>query len=223
MRYLSRFQDRRDAGRQLGDALRPYKNRPDVLVLALPRGGVPVAYEVAKSLSCPLDVLVVRKLGVPGQEELAMGAVASGGILTLNADVLELMHITSEQIEAVIRREKRELERRERAYRGDRPPLDVHARIVLLIDDGLATGTTMRAAASALRQLGVKRLIVAIPVGSAQSCERLRRDVDQVICLIESEDLTAISLWYDDFRQTTDKEVEDLLDESVSESLAKHL
>jgi putative phosphoribosyl transferase len=221
MRLVNRFQDRRDAGRQLGQALRRYKNRTDVLVLALPRGGVPVAYEVAKSLACPLDVLVVRKLGVPDQPELAMGAIASGDVLKLNEEVLELMRIAPKEIEAVTIREKRELERRERAYRGGRPPLNVHDRIVIVVDDGLATGITMQAAVSALRQLGVRHLVVAIPVGAVQSCERLRADVDELLCLIESADLIAISMWYDDFRQTTDAEVEDLLNQVVSEPLVK--
>lgn len=220
MSHLKTFRDRRDAGRQLGEALREYKNQRDVLVLALPRGGVPVAYEVAKFLRCPLDVLVVRKLGVPRQEELAMGAIASGGVLELNKELIELMRLSPEEIGAVIQREKRELQRRERIYRGDTGQLEVHGKIVLLVDDGLATGSTMRAAISALRQLGAKRLIVAVPVGAVQSCRRILRDADDLVCLRQPEDLIAISLWYDDFRQTTDRDVEELLNEGVSQPLS---
>jgi putative phosphoribosyl transferase len=217
---LGTFRDRRDAGRQLGEALREYKNRRDVLVLALPRGGVPVAYEVAKFLGCPLDVLVVRKLGVPRQEELAMGAIASGGVLKLNEELIQLMRLSPEEIRTVIQREKRELQRRERAYRGDRGQLEVHGKVVLLVDDGLATGSTMRAAISALRQLGPRRLVVAIPVGAIQSCRRILRDADDLVCLRQPEDLIAISLWYDDFGQTTDRDVEELLNQAVSQPLS---
>jgi putative phosphoribosyl transferase len=213
MKPARKFRDREEAGRELARALR-HENQSEVLALALPRGGVPVAYEVAKALACPLDVLVVRKLGVPGQEELAMGAIASGGVRVLNHEVLRLLEVTPEEIEHVARRETRELERRERAYRGDRPPFDAGGRVVLLVDDGLATGTTMRAAVSAIRKLGARRVVVAVPVGAAQSCELLRKDADELICLAEPEDLMAISVWYEDFRQTTDQEVQDLLSKS---------
>lgn len=207
-----RFIDRADAGAQLARALAKYANQPDVIVLALPRGGVPVGYQVAKALGCPLDVLIVRKLGVPGQEELAMGAIASGGIRELNREVIGMLGITQEEIEAAAHRETQELERRERAYRGARPPLEVRDRVILLVDDGLATGTTMRAAVSALRQLGATKIVVAVPVGAAQSCRQLRREVDELVCLLEPEDLVAISLWYEEFPQTSDQEVQELLE-----------
>jgi len=205
------FADRTEAGKQLAKALVKYANRPDTIVLALPRGGVPLGYEVAKALHCPLDVLVVRKLGTPGQEELAMGAVASGGVRVLNHEVTDYLNIAPEDIDAVARRETRELERRERAYRGHRSPLDIRGRVVLLVDDGLATGTTMRAAVSAIRKLGAKEIVAAIPVGAVHSCRQLGAEVDELICLVRPDDFVAISVWYDDFRQTTDQEVQELL------------
>jgi putative phosphoribosyl transferase len=211
MKATYRFRNRVEAGRQLARALRKFAHQPGVIVLALPRGGVPVGHEIAKALGCPLDVLIVRKLGVPGQEELAMGAIASGGIRVLNREVVNLLKMTPEEIEQATRREQRELERRERAYRGGQPPLDVRDRVVLLVDDGLATGTTMRAAVSALRKLGARQIVAAIPVGAAQSCEALRGDVDELVCLLQPDDLIAISMWYDEFPQTTDQEVQDLL------------
>src|SRR5712691_5510170 len=165
------FRNRTDAGRQLAARLGRYEDRADVLVLALPRGGVPVAYEVAKELKAPLDVFLVRKLGVPGYEELAMGAIASGGVRVLNEDVIDYLRIPDEVIDAVAAREQRELERRERAYRDDRPPPDVKDRIVILIDDGLATGSTMRAAAASLRLLKPRRIVVAVPVSSPETCD----------------------------------------------------
>jgi putative phosphoribosyl transferase len=205
------FRDRREAGRQLAQHLVAYANRPDVLVLALPRGGVPVAYEVARALHAPLDVFLVRKLGLPGHEEYAMGAVASGGVRVLNPEVLEQLHLPDEVIDTVTRRELQELERRERLYRGDRPFPDVRGKTVILVDDGLATGSTMRAAAEALRQQGPARLVVAVPAGSPQTCDEFRDEVDEVVCAITPEPFYAVGLWYDDFSQTTDDEVRDLL------------
>jgi predicted phosphoribosyltransferase len=205
------FRDRREAGRQLARHLAAYANRPDVLVLALPRGGVPVAYEVARALDAPLDVFLVRKLGLPGHEELAMGAVASGGVRVLNRDVVEALRISPEIIDAVANRELQELERREREYRGDRPLPDVRGKTVILVDDGLATGSTMRAAAEALRQQGPARLVVAVPAGSPQTCDEFRDEVDEIVCAITPEPFYAVGLWYDDFSQTTDDEVRELL------------
>lgn len=205
------FQDRLDAGRILAQGLQHYRNRPDVLVLALPRGGVPVAFEVAKALDAPLDVFLVRKLGVPGHEELAMGAVASGGIRTLNRDVVEPLHIPPQVIDRVAAREQQEIERQQRAFRPDRGPLAIIDRIVILVDDGLATGSTMRAAIQALRQQRPKRLVVAVPVGAAETCAELRTEADEVVCAACPEDFGAVGCWYQDFRQTPDAFVQALL------------
>src|SRR5262247_1457366 len=210
-----RYQDRTEAGRLLAERLAKYKNRPDVVILALPRGGVPVAYEVAQALNAPLDVFVVRKLGVPGQEELAMGAIASGGVRVLNEDVVQMLRIPDEVIEEVVTIEAEELERRERLYRGDRPGLDARGRIAILIDDGLATGSTMRAAAAAVRGQQPTRIVVAAPVAAASTCAELRNEVDEVVCAETPEPFHAISLWYRDFTQTTDDEVRELLARSV--------
>src|SRR5207244_10311245 len=205
------FRDRRDAGRLLAEKLAAYATRPDVLVLALPRGGVPVAYEVAHRLGAPLDVFVVRKLGVPGHEELAMGAVATGGVRVLNDQLVEQLGIPDQMIDAVAARERQELARRERLYRGGRPPPDVRGRTVILVDDGLATGATMRAAIMALRQLQPARIVVAIPTASPETCEELKAKIDEVICAITPEPFLAVGHWYEDFSQTTDEEVRDLL------------
>lgn len=205
------FRDRTDAGRQLAARLTRYADRTDVLVLALPRGGVPVAYEVAKALKAPLDVFLVRKLGVPGHEELAMGAIASGGVRVLNEDLVDYLRIPDEVIDAVAAVEQRELERRERAYRDDRPPPDVKDRIVILVDDGLATGSTMRAAAAALRLQKPRRIVVAVPVSSAETCEELRSEVDEIVCAVTPEHFQGVGLWYEDFSQTSDEEVRELL------------
>jgi predicted phosphoribosyltransferase len=210
-----RFHDRRDAGRALADRLAAYADRPEVLVLALPRGGVPVAYEVAQALHAPLDVFLVRKLGVPEQPELAMGALASGGTLLLNADVVNALVIPDEVIEAVAREERQELERRERAYRDDRPPLDVRGRTVILVDDGLATGSSMRAAVAALRQRKPAHIVVAVPVGAAATCEELQDEVDEAVCALTPQPFFAVGQWYEDFTQTTDKEVHELLGRSA--------
>ena len=208
---ICRFRDRAEAGRLLAGKLLAYANRPDVIVLALPRGGVPVAYEVAKALQCPLDVFVVRKLGVPGEEELAMGAIASGGVHVVNESVRREFGISAAEMETVAQQETRELLRREAAYRGGRPPLDVRGRIVILVDDGIATGTTMRAAICALRRQHVLRLAAAAAVASRQAFDLLAEDADEMVCVSVPEDLNSISMWFEDFRQTTDEEVNGLL------------
>jgi erythromycin esterase-like protein/predicted phosphoribosyltransferase len=205
------FRDRREAGRLLAEKLAAYANRPDVLVLALPRGGVPVAYEVARGLGAPLDVFVVRKLGVPGYEELAMGAIATGGVRVLNDQLVERLGIGEQAIEAIAARERQELERRERLYRGDRPPPDVRGRTVILVDDGLATGATMHAAIEALRQQNPARIVVAVPTASPEACEEMKEKADDVICAITPEPFHAVGRWYQDFSQTADEEVGILL------------
>jgi predicted phosphoribosyltransferase len=210
-----RFLDRADAGRRLASELAgdygADAGRGDVLVLALPRGGVPVAYEVARALGAPMDVFLVRKLGVPGHEELAMGAIASGGVQVLNEEVVRTLGISPEVIGRVAEREGAELRRREREYRDARPMPDVHGKTVILVDDGLATGSTMRAAAAALRRLGPARLVVAVPVAAPETCEEFRSEVDEVVCALTPEPFHAVGLWYEDFSQTTDAEVRDLL------------
>jgi erythromycin esterase-like protein/predicted phosphoribosyltransferase len=206
-----RFRNRHEAGRSLAEKLTAYANRPDVLVLALPRGGVPVAYEVAPALGAPLDVFVVRKLGVPGYEELAMGAVATGGVRVLNDQIVQRLGIPQHIIDAVATREQQELARRERLYRGGRPPPDVRGRTVILVDDGLATGATMRAAVMALRQLRPAWIVVAVPTASPETCEELQAEADDVVCAITPEPFLAVGHWYEDFSQTTDEEVRDLL------------
>ena len=208
---IERFRDRREAGQVLADTLTAYAGRPDVLVLALPRGGVPVAYEVARALGAPLDVFLVRKLGVPGHEELAMGAVATGGVRVLNDQVVGALGIPPSVIEAVAAWQQQELARRERLYRGDRPPPDVKGRTVILVDDGLATGATMRAALAALRQQQPARRVVAVPTAASQTCNELRTEADDVVCATTPEPFDAVGLWYEDFSQTTDDEVRDLL------------
>ena len=212
---ITRFHDRRDAGRRLAAHLAPLARRPDVVVLALPRGGVPVAYEVARALGAPLDVLLVRKLGVPGHEELAMGAIASRGpegvVRVVNPDALRRFPGAADAVEAVTARERRELERRERAYRGDRPPPEVRGRTVVLVDDGLATGSTMYAAVTALRELEPDSIVAAAPVGAAQTCAWLREVADFVVCVVETPALDGVGEWYADFSQTTDDEVRALL------------
>jgi putative phosphoribosyl transferase len=205
------FQDRADAGRQLAEELLEYGGRDDVIVLALPRGGVPVGFEVAHRLNVPLDVFVVRKLGVPGHEELAMGAIASGGVRVLNEDVLYVIPDAQAIVEMVTATERAELERRERNYRDERPPPDVRGKTVILVDDGLATGATMRAAAAALRQQGTAKIIIAVPVGAPSTCHEIRNAADDVICLISPGSFIGVGQYYEDFSQTTDEEVRDLL------------
>jgi putative phosphoribosyl transferase len=209
------FRNRADAGRSLARRLRQYARRPEVLVLALPRGGVPVAYEVSRALGVPLDVFLVRKLGVPGQEELAMGAIATGGVRVLNEDVVRALQIPDEVIDSVAESEWRELDRRERAYRDDRIRPAVRDRTVILIDDGLATGTTMRAAVAALRRQGPRRIVVAVPVASVSSREDFRDLVEEVICLQTPEPFYAVGSWYEDFSQTSDTEVHTLLEQAA--------
>src|SRR6266516_2173865 len=206
------FRDRTEAGRQLAVKLAAYADRPEVLVLALPRGGVPVAFEVAQALHAPLDIFLVRKLGVPGHEELAMGAIATGGVRVLNDDVVDYLRIPGEVIDAVAANELRELERREVAYRGDRPEPDVRGKTVILIDDGLATGSTMRAAAAALRQQNPSRIVVAVPVSASQTCDEYRMGVDEIVCASTPEPFLGVGQWYRDFPQTTDDEVRELLE-----------
>ena len=210
-----RFPDRADAGRTLAELLGAYRRRADVIVLALPRGGVPVAYEIARALEVPLDVFVVRKLGVPGHEELAMGALASGNVRILNDDVIAKLRIRPAEIEHVTIAEGRELARREERYRGDRPFPDLRGRTVILVDDGLATGASMRVAIAALRAEGPASVVVAVPVGAPEVCASLRILADDVVCAVAPSRFEAVGLWYDDFAQTTDDEVHDLLARST--------
>jgi putative phosphoribosyl transferase len=208
----SRFRDRHDAGRRLATELRAYAKQPDVLVLALPRGGVPVGYEVASALGVPLDVFIVRKLGLPWHEELAMGAIASGGVRVLDEDMIRVARVSAADLERVTAAEQAELERREKQYRGDRPFPDLQGKTVILVDDGLATGSTMRAAVQALRQEGPARIIVAVPVAAPETCDAFREIADDIICAETPEPFRAVGLWYEDFSQTTDEEVHELLD-----------
>jgi putative phosphoribosyl transferase len=205
------FRDRAEAGQFLADKLAAYANRRNVLVLGLPRGGVPVAYEAARALHAPLDVFMVRKLGLPGHEELAMGAIASGGVRVINEDVVRGLGIPDDVLGAVTEGERRELERRERLYRGDRSPPMIYGRTIILIDDGLATGSTMRAAVAALRQQLPARIVVAVPVGAGETCQELQQVADEVICARTPDPFFAVGVWYGDFSQTTDAEVRDLL------------
>jgi putative phosphoribosyl transferase len=195
----------------LASRLEQYADRPDVVVLGLPRGGVPVAYEVASALRVPLDVFLVRKLGIPGFEELAMGAIASGGVCVLNADLVDYLQLSSDVIDAAARRERQVLERREHLYRGARPPLDVTDKTVIVIDDGLATGSTMRAAVEALREQGPRRIVVAVPIAAPATCDELSTQVDEVICAATPEPFYAVGMWYDDFSATSDDDVRELL------------
>ncbi|HEY2154209.1 MAG TPA: phosphoribosyltransferase, partial [Isosphaeraceae bacterium] len=211
-----RFRDRREAGRVLARKLAKYAGRDDVIVLALPRGGVPVAYEVARALNAPLDVFLVRKLGVPGHEELAMGAIASGGVRALYQPVVRGLGIPDEVIDEVADAERDELDRRAREYRDGRPEPDLKGKIAILVDDGLATGASMRAAVEALRRAGPKRIVVAVPVAAPSTCEEFRGIADEVICARTPEPLRAVGIWYDDFSQTTDAEVRDLLTRASS-------
>jgi putative phosphoribosyl transferase len=205
------FEDRYDAGRRLAEQLEQYAGGEDVIVLGLPRGGVPVAYEIARHLRVPLDVFIVRKLGVPGFEELAVGAIASGGVRVVNREVVRLLPNADEIIEIATARERLELDRRELLYRNGRPPPEVRDRVVILVDDGLATGATMRAAVGALRERGVAKIVVAVPVGAPDTCRELQAVVDEAICAISPDYFQAVGQFYDDFSQTTDDEVRDLL------------
>jgi len=212
-----RFRDRTHAGQLLATQLTAYANRPDVLVLALPRGGVPVAFEVARALHAPLDVLIVRKLGVPGEEELAMGAIASGGVRVLNDDVVQVLALPQEVINTVAARAQHELELRERLYRGERPAYDVRGRSVILVDDGMATGATMRAAVAAVRQHQPARIIIAVPAAASSTCEECAAEADEVVCVIRPEVFFAVGFWYERFSQTTDEEVRSLLQHAAHE------
>ncbi len=214
------FRDRAEAGKFLAPRLREFANRSDVLVLALPRGGVPVAYEVARALNAPLDVFVVRKLGAPWQPELAMGAIASGGMLVVNREVVNGLGISQGEIDRVAEAERRELEARERSYRGNRPPLEVQGRVVILADDGLATGSSMRAAAHAIEAHHPARLVIAVPVAASQTCDELRTEGHEVICAATPEPFLAVGQWYREFSQTTDDEVRDLLERAAREHQA---
>jgi predicted phosphoribosyltransferase len=213
---LEPYRDRRHAGVELARQLADVKGQ-DVVVLALPRGGVPVAFEVARALDAPLDVFVVRKLGLPGHPEFAMGAIASGGVRVLNDEVIRLYRVSEQAVEAIALEERNELERRERVYRRRRPPLDVRGRTVVLVDDGLATGSTMRAAVEAVRALSPARVIVAVPVGSADTCREFAAIADEIVCARAPEHFAAVGQWYDDFRQTTDEEVGELLEGAMPE------
>lgn len=205
------FRDRAEAGKRLADQLTRYAGDQRVIVLALPRGGVPVGAEVARALHAPLDVFLVRKLGLPGQPELAMGAIAAGGVRVLNPEVVRGAGVPAATIDAVVAREEAELRRREEAYRDGRPAIDAHGKIAILVDDGLATGSTMRAAVAALRRLGPERIVVAVPAAAAEVCADFEHEVDEIVCAATPRPFYAVGAWYDDFSQTTDDEVRELL------------
>lgn len=213
---MRRFRNRTEAGQQLATKLTAYANRTDVLVLGLPRGGVPVAYEIAKALNLSLDICLVRKLGAPGNRELAMGAIGMGGVMVLNDDVVESLQVSQETIARVVALEEKELERRDRAYRGDRPFGDLQGRAIVLVDDGIATGATLRAAIATLRQQQSASIIVAVPVAPLSTYNELKAEVDEVVSLVTPERFYSISVWYDQFEQTTDEEVRHLLQEHPS-------
>jgi putative phosphoribosyl transferase len=216
------FKDRKEAGIHLARQLQEYHRRSDAIVLALPRGGVPVAYEIATRLELPLDVFIVRKLGVPGQEELAMGAISSGGIRVLNEDIIRQLNISEQAIAAAAAQEQRELERRETLYRHNQPILNVTGKTVILIDDGLATGATMRAAAVSLRAMKAKEVIVAVPVAALSTCNDFQQFVDRIICAKTPEPFYGVGLWYEDFHQNTDQEVIEMLQKAAYENSSVH-
>ena len=211
---MAQFRDRHDAGKILAQDLLDYANRVDVIVLALPRGGVPVAYEVAMALNAPLDILLVRKLGLPGREELAIGAIASGSVRVLNEDIVRALNIPEALINVIAQRELQELERREHDYRGDRSAPDVRDRTVILIDDGLATGASMRAAVTGVRAQHPARIVIAVPTAAPETCDASQFEVDQMVCAITPEPFYGVGLWYEDFSQVTDEEVRTLLQEA---------
>ena len=216
---MDKFIDRQQAGRILANSLKNYAIQPNVTVLALPRGGVPVAYEIAMALSIPLDVFIVRKLGVPGHEELAMGAIASGGTILVNESIIRQLRLQQSSIDAVIQSEQEELARREHLYRGNRPFPDLSGKTIILVDDGIATGATMQAAISALRKHKPASIIVAVPVAAYETCQSMAPLVDKLICPLQPINFFAVGLWYEDFSQTTDEEVIDLLERSNSGSI----
>jgi len=212
-----RFVDRKEAGRELGNALAGrFGNRDDIIVLALPRGGVPIGYEVASVLRAPLDIFIVRKLGFPGHDEFAMGAIASGGVRVLNEEVFRDYPVPMHLVDAIAERELLEVERREKSYRGSRPHPDVRNKTVIVVDDGLATGSTMRAAVRALREMNPRAVVVAVPVAARQTCDEFRAEVDDILCLRTPEPFQAVGLWYQNFDQTSDEEVHELLDRALS-------
>jgi putative phosphoribosyl transferase len=211
---MTPFRDRRDAGRKLAQKLSAYAGRPQALILALPRGGVPVAYEVARALAIPLDIFIVRKLGLPGREELAIGAIASGGVRVLNNDILRMLSIPEEVINFVVKRELEELQRREKLYRGERPLPEIRDHTVILIDDGLATGASMRAAVAGLRAQHPARIVVAVPAAAPETCDAFQTEVDEVVCAITPEPFYGVGRWYEDFSQVNDEEVRILLQEA---------
>jgi putative phosphoribosyl transferase len=214
------FKDRADGGKKLAQELSHYGGRSDVVVLGLPRGGVPVAYEVAKELEAPLDVFIVRKLGVPGHEELAMGAIASGGVRVLNDEVVKGVNVSEDDVDRVATKEQQELERRESAYRGERPGIALEDKTVLLVDDGLATGASMRAAVKGLREHNPKKIVVAVPTAPPETCEAFSDLADETVCLETPTPFMGVGAWYEDFPQTKDEEVKDIL-EKASERLAQ--
>ena len=214
---MTRFEDRFDAGRFLAGELKHHAGNPNVVVLALPRGGVPVAFEIARAIDAPLDIFVVRKLGAPGYEELAMGAIATGGVRVFNEEVIQHLGVSQSWIDAAIREQEEELRRREEAYRGDRPPAELQNHTAILVDDGLATGASMRAAVRALKQRQPAAIIVAVPIGSRDTCDQFRVEVDEVVCGRTPEPFHAVGAWYQDFTQTTDDEVRELLDRAAHE------
>lgn len=218
MAWIEPFRDRRDAGRQLAACLEAYRSRDDVLILALPRGGVPVAAEVAKALGLPFDLLLVRKLGIPGCAETAMGAIAANGVCVMNEDLIQQLDLTRTEINEVKRRETEELARRERLYRAGKPPIEVTGKTVIVIDDGIATGATMQAAILLLRRQGARRIIVATPVAPPDTARKLAREVDEMIVVAEPEEFSAVGEWYRNFGQTGDDEVRRLLAEATSRS-----
>ena len=215
------FRDRAEAGRYLATKLEHYRGRTDLLVLALPRGGVPVGFEVAASLHAPLDVFIVRKLGLPGHEELAIGAIATGGAKVFDRYLMGELGISEEDLFPVVAREERELERREIEYRGSEPPVSVAGRTAILVDDGLATGYTMRAAVAALKQEGATQIVVAVPIAPPETCDSFRAEVDEIVCAVTPEPFIAVGLWYKDFSQTSDEEVSDLLARANSISASR--
>jgi putative phosphoribosyl transferase len=217
------FADRKQAGKMLAEALSDYARKPDVLVLALPRGGVPVAYEIAEAVAAPLDLWLVRKLGAPRREELAMGAIAGGGVRVLDRDIIRLLDVDQASLDTVMAREQAELERRNNHYRQGRPPADVQGKTVILVDDGLATGATIRAAIVSLRSAGAERIIVAVPVGAASASEKIQEEADEFVCLYTPEPFYGVGKWYDDFSQTTDEEVLALLSSTAVIDGAKGL